>query len=167
LNKVLFPFGVIKRVDQIIDSLNLRVIVKNATLRRNIAYTFQFISVVDWLLDKTTIDLVAREQAIKYGIVALNSIVEGIVYDHLKERLLIDPSKKLEKNIEKLEQKVYVPKKVTSSLKKIHRKRGKIHLQLWGTELEHQKYKTEDYKEAKNALSELMNWIHKALSEDA
>lgn len=168
MDKIPFPFGVIKTVNEIMSSHNLRVIVDDPTLRRNIAYTFQFIDVIDWLLYGTDIDLVGKEQTIKYGIVAVNAIIEGIVYDYLKQHPAVQPSeKKSEKNIEKLKQKPRsIPKSIIDSLKKVHKKRGKVHLRLWGIELEHGKYKMADYKEAKNALNNLMDWIFEPFSKD-
>lgn len=165
MNKIPIPTGVIKRVNEIIDSHHLPVIVDDPTLWRNIAYTFQFIDFVDWLLYGTDVILIAREQTIKYGIIAVNSIIEGIVYNYLKQYPSVRPSEKsLGKNIEKLQQKD-VPRNIISSLKKVHKKREKIHLRLWGTRLEYGKYKTEDYERAKKALDNFMKWLYEASTQ--
>ncbi len=168
MNKIQFPTGVIKTVEEIINSYHLYTIVEDTTLVRNIAYTFQFISVIDWLLYDRKISLTAKEQTIKYGIIAINSIIEGIIYDYLKQHPAVQPSeKKSEKNIEKLKQKPRsIPKSIIDSLKKVHNKRGKIHLRLWGDELERQKYKIRDYEEAKNTLDNLIKWIFEPFSKD-
>lgn len=161
MDKVIIPTGIIRTVDKIIDSCKLAFIVDNPTLWRNIAYTFQFIDFIDWLLYGTDIALIAKEQTIKYGIVAVNSIIEGIVHDYLGQRPSVRPAKKLEKNLEKLEKK-HVPRTIIEPLKRVHNKRAKIHLQLWGTELERLRYKTEDYERAKKALDDFMKWLVKA-----
>jgi len=162
LEKIIIPTGIIRTVNKIIDSCKLSVIVDDPTLWRNVAYTFQFIDFIDWLLYRTNIGLIAKEQTIKYGIVAVNSIIEGIVYNYLKRYPAVQPKEKESgKNLEKLEQK-HVPRSIIEPLKKVHKKREKIHLRLWGTRLEHQKYKTEDYESAKKALDDFMKWLYKA-----
>lgn len=168
MNKIQFPIGVIKTVEEIINSYHLYTIVEDTTLVRNIAYTFQFISFIDWVLNSTDICLTVEEQTIKYGIIAVNSIIESIVYDYLKQYPAVQPSEKSsEKNIEKLKQKARpAPKSLIDSLKKVHKKREKIHLRLWKGELEHKKYKIADYEEAKNALNDLIKWIYQPFSKD-
>jgi hypothetical protein len=161
LDKIQIPTGVIKKVNKIIESYHLYVIVKDSALVRNIAYTFQFISFINWVLNSTDISLIVGEQTVKYGIIAVNSIIESIVYDYLKQYPAVQPSEKSsEKNIEKLKQKARpAPQSLIDSLKKVHKKREKIHLRLWKGELEYKKYKIADYQEAKNALNVLMNCI--------
>jgi len=168
LAKIQLPRGLIKTVHEITDFYKLYQIVKDRTLVRNIAYTFQYISFIDWLLDKTDICLTVREQTIKYGIVAVYSIIESIVYDYLKQYPAVRPSeKKSGKNIQKLRQKKRPPpNSIIESLEKVRKKREKIHLRLWKRELEHQKYETRDYEKAKNALNHFIAWLYGSYSKN-
>lgn len=162
-SKYPFPQGKIQKVNEIINQY-LRRSVLDQTLRRNIAYTFQFINVVDWLLEETDICLTAREQTVKYGIIAVNSIMESVIRDYLGREPSITPAKGVEKNIGKLRLKKPnpVPLRIVQSLKFVHRKREKIHLHLCGDELEYNKYKKEDYIKCKQVIYEFIEWIKKA-----
>jgi len=154
-----FPTGIIQKVKGIISKYNLKTVVKDSTLRRNIAYTFQFIDLVEWLLNDTDIGLTVKEQVIKYGIVALDSIMESILRDYL-EYNRVKPSKKTKRNINKLA-KLDCPAKVVNSLSDLHKKRNKIHLHLWRNKLEYKKYKVKDFRKAKKDLFVFMKWISK------
>jgi len=156
-----FPKGTIKKVNEIIKRAKLDLIVINPTIRRNIAYTIQFINVIKWMLKQTTIDLTAKEQLIKYAVIAINSIAEAIVVDYLENRPpKIKINKKFSKNIDKLRQKG-VPTDIIDNLQLLREKRSKIHLYLWRDELEHMKYSEKDYKRAVKTLVDLLEYIYR------
>ena len=48
-----FPTGKIKKVNEIIENGKLSIIIKNPTIRRNLAYAIQFTNVIGWMLKKT------------------------------------------------------------------------------------------------------------------
>lgn len=153
------PSGIIKKVTDIITEHNLTAVVYDATMRRNIAYTFQFINFVDWLLSETDLGLTVKKQVIKYGIVALNSIMEGVIYDYLKRNQKV-PKKGTGKNIDKLVIDLNMPTGIANSLIAIHRKREKIHLNLCGGSLD-QEYDLKGYNDVKTNLMDFIKWISK------
>lgn len=156
-----FPLGIIGKVQDIINDEYLENAVVNHTLKRNIAYTFQFTHLIEWLLDDTDLSLTVQEQVIKFGIIALNSIMEGVVRDYLERPPKIKPAKKMRKNIKKLRKPTCgpVPLRITKQLELAHRRRERIHLHLCRDELEYKKYKKGDYYKTKDAIMSLINWI--------
>jgi len=158
-----FPSNKINKVQDLIDGLGLDKTIRNHTLRRNIAYTFQYTDVVEWILEDTDLALTAREQVIKFGIIALNSIMEGTIRDFLERPTYKQPSNKVGRNIEKKKKKKPkpVPIHITKKLRKAHKKREKIHLHLCKDELEYKKYKKNDYDETLDTIIEFIEWIAK------
>ena len=152
--KISFPRRRIRVVEK--TAKWLEPIVIDPTLRRNIAYTFQFIDLVDWLLTETDIAFTAREQVIKFGIIAIHSILEAIIRDYLGRFKSIRISKKVKKNIKKIRD---LPNDIKKELDYIHKKREKIHLHLWKEELEYQKYVDADYEHCKEGLLKFIKWI--------
>ena len=154
------PLGVIPKVNDLIDLLDLRSAIKHRTLRRNIAYTLQYIKFIEWLLKNSNLALTAREQTIKYGIVALNAVLDGAVRDHLERPPALKPANKFQSNLKKLQANHYkaIPLSLQNRMIKAHRKREKIHLYCCGDELDGN-YKMEDFTEAKAILVDYLGLL--------
>jgi len=86
--------------------------------------------------------------------------MEGILRDYLKYNRVKPSNKNTKKNIDKLVE-LDCPIKIVNSLLDLHNKRSKIHLYLWGGELEYKKYKLGNFKRAKKDLFAFMEWINK------
>ena len=155
------PLGTIPRVNDLIEKLDLKLSIQHMTLRRNIAYTLQYIKFVEWLLKNSDLALTAKEQTIKYGIVALNAVLDGAVRDHLERPPYLQPSQRFQRNIEKLKTKKLKPLSghLANRLIKAHRKREKIHLYCCGDKLEHGQYSMGDFIEIKEITTDYLKWL--------
>ena len=149
--KIRFPRGYIPKV----DALKAAYPCNYHIIGKNIAYTLQFHSLLRWFLTRTDIDWTARKMIIKYGIISINSIIEGLVWCKLKERGIQPAKKDFSKNLDKMVQNRIIGTTLADMLKKIHQKRSKIHLELYQI-MGDEDFTVEDWNKAVEAL-QLLN----------
>ncbi len=73
--RVRFPTGYIKTVA---DRTARLTWIGDEALKRNICYHLIFADVLRWLLNRTTLRLIARDMVIKHTIAVMGAVVEGI-----------------------------------------------------------------------------------------
>ena len=91
---------------------------------------------------------------IKYGIVSVVSVMEGMVHDALSASGVKNPPKKLRSAVKRLETQGMISHSLSVSLQNARKKREKIHLHLYeisGPE----RYAVEDWNLASATLGEL------------
>jgi len=147
--KVRFPRGYIREA----GCFRQKYPCHKRPIANNVAYTLQFHDVLRWLLNRTDIDLTARQMVIKYGIVSIYSVIEAIVWTKLSQTRNM-PGKKFEKNVGKMQSSGFIDQGLAKRLIDVHKKRGKIHLELYALKGE-EKYDHQDWNNAVEALEDL------------
>jgi hypothetical protein len=125
--KIRFPRGFIGTAETYRRSYPCRV----RAIANNVAYTLQFHDVLRWLLRTTDLDITAKEMVIKYGIVSVVSVVEGLAHDALLSRGVKNSPKTLKKTIEQLVTQGRITADLANALQTVRKKREKIHLHLY------------------------------------
>ena len=140
------PNGVIRTVKEIMKGYTF---VSSETIRSNIAYSVETIDFFRWLLSRFKIYGPVKSYIYKITIVLAYMIVEALVMDFLTQQG-VKPSKKLNKNIPKL-QDLRVSESLCEKIQKLHDRRANIHLNLV-SDLEANKYNSEDWKQSKECI---------------
>lgn len=148
--KIRFPRGFINKASW----YRVNFPCQSAQIGDNVAYTLQFLDVLRWLLNRTDLGITAKEMVIKYGIVSVVSVMEGMVHDALSASGVKNPPKKLRSAVKRLETQGMISHSLSVSLQNARKKREKIHLHLYeisGPE----RYAVEDWNLASATLGEL------------
>lgn len=146
--RVRFPRGFINTARVFRDLYPCR----SSRIGDQVAYTMQFQDVLRWLLNRTDLRITAKQMVVKYGIVCLVSVIEGLVFDKLRSRK-ITPSKKLRTNLRKLRDAGFIREATYALLDRIRQKREKLHLHLY--EASGEQYEVEDWNLAVKGLQVL------------
>ncbi len=147
--KIRFPRGFINTA----GTYRARFRCRRKGIGDNVAYTLQFHDVLRWILQRTDLGITAQRMVIKYGIVSIVSVIEGLIYDSLTSHRLV-VSKKLRSNLKKAKDAGIISLVTFGLLQEVLRKREKIHLHLYeisGTET----YDLSDWNSAVAALQML------------
>ena len=155
--RIRFPYGVIRRAETFRAQ---HPIIRDRTLKTNIAYALQFANVYTWMLQWFSIGLTAKQMLIKHGVVLFTSIMEALTHYFVDNYLRQENvHKRFKKNLEKLKNNGVVDDDELDELNRCRRVRDKIHLQIQFAR-EWEEYEESDYYSA----FECMNNLNKKLT---
>ncbi len=149
LPRILFPRGVIRTVEHYkrIYPCSDEVIATNA------AYTLQFHDVLRWILNRTDLSHSAHQMVVKYGIIAITSVIEGLLEGALQDRG-IKRGNKLSSKLRAAYDHGLIDDELYYRLDEVRGARDKIHLHLYRIK-GRESYDVADWDAAVAALKEL------------
>ena len=149
LMRIRFPRGYIRRVKEFEVRINF---IADATLRKNIAYTFQFTDILRWIINRFDIGLTLFDMLVKVGLITLASIAEAMCYGFLlwytrEVKTKINMPKKFKGMINILaKSEGVIDYELLDDLHWLRKKRNNIH--LWKADWEYKNYDISDYNKA-------------------
>ena len=141
------PQGVVRTVKEIMKEYTF---VSSKTLRSNIAYSVEAMDFYRWFLSHFKVYGPVKSYIYKITVVLTYMIVEAHVMDFLTQQGE-NPSKKLKKNIPKL-QALKINESLCEKIQRLHDRRANIHLKLV-SDLEANKYNATDWKNSQECVA--------------
>ena len=154
---IVVPKGVVRTVDTILPDYDF---VSNPTVRRNICYAVEALDFYRWIINRFRLYGPVSAYLYKTGIILVDMVIEALTRDLLEQKG-VSLSKSRAKNISKLS-KHGVPSSLCERMRKLHERRGNIHLHRV-SDLEATKYTVQDWNKCIRCLQAVREGLHRAL----